>query len=121
MYSQPLPDLEKDDWEKLSRRVYRANADGLPVPDMDPGIGTAMRELGQSGDPWRYFDALADTPTLVLHGVLSDVLSPGTLARMHARMPDLQSIEVPNRGHVPMLNEPECLAAIDGFLQALPG
>jgi len=121
VYGQSLPDIGDEEWARLARRGYRANDDGVPLLDMDPDIGTAIREAGaQSGDPWQLFDALAATPTLVLHGVLSDILSPGILSRMHARMPGLQSVEVPNRGHVPLLDEPECLAAIDAFMGGLP-
>jgi pimeloyl-ACP methyl ester carboxylesterase len=35
---------------------------------------------------------------------------------MAREKPDLEYITVANRGHTPMLNEPECLAAIDAFL-----
>lgn len=121
VYGQSLPDLDAAGWEEVARRGYRANADGVPALDMDPNIGTAIREAGAvGGDPWLLFDALADTPTLVLHGALSDILSLEILARMHARKPDLQSVEIPNRGHVPLLDEPESLSAIDRFIDSLP-
>jgi hypothetical protein len=35
---------------------------------------------------------------------------------MAREKPDLQHITVENRGHTPLLNEPECLAAIDAFV-----
>jgi hypothetical protein len=35
---------------------------------------------------------------------------------MKAENPDLMQLEVAQRGHVPLLDEPECLAAIDDFL-----
>jgi hypothetical protein len=38
---------------------------------------------------------------------------------MRREKPDLRSVEVANRGHAPLLNEPEVLAAIDGFLAQL--
>ncbi|MDH4105223.1 MAG: alpha/beta hydrolase, partial [Gammaproteobacteria bacterium] len=37
-----------------------------------------------------------------------------------ARKPDLVRVEVPNRGHVPLLDEPEAVAAIDAFLARVP-
>jgi hypothetical protein len=36
---------------------------------------------------------------------------------MQARKPDLHVIEVPDRGHAPMLDEPEALQAIRAFLE----
>ena len=53
---------------------------------------------------------------LAVRGATSDILSSETLARMQREKPDLQSIEVPNRGHVPTLREPGVLAAIDDLL-----
>jgi hypothetical protein len=37
---------------------------------------------------------------------------------MQREKPGLKVLEVANRGHAPMLDEPECLAAIDEFLGA---
>ena len=62
---------------------------------------------------------LAAVPTLLIHGVLSDVLNDDIAGRMRARKPDLEYVAVPNRGHTPLLDEPECLAAIDEFLSRL--
>ena len=39
---------------------------------------------------------------------------------MLAEKPDLLRVEVPNPGHVPLLDEPEAVAAIDGFLGSVP-
>jgi hypothetical protein len=39
---------------------------------------------------------------------------------MHAAKPDLVSVTVKDRGHVPFLDEPEAVAAIDGFLKGIP-
>jgi hypothetical protein len=38
---------------------------------------------------------------------------------MAAEKPDLVRVTVPNRGHPPLLDEPECLEAIDAFLRRL--
>jgi len=48
---------------------------------------------------------------------LSDLLSAATVARMAREKPGLQHVEVANRGHTPLLDEPECLAAIDAFVE----
>jgi pimeloyl-ACP methyl ester carboxylesterase len=53
---------------------------------------------------------------LVLRGALSDLLSAATVERMAREKPDLEHVTVPNRGHTPMLDEPECRQAIDAFL-----
>lgn len=120
IYGESLPGLSEADWKKLARRAYREGHDGVPRIDMDLEIGRAVREVAPTiGDPWQLFRALAETPTMVLRGALSDILSPGILARMVEIKPDLEVVEVPHRGHVPLLDEPECLAAIDRFLAGI--
>jgi len=44
-------------------------------------------------------------------------LSAATFAKMKAENPELEQLEVRQRGHAPLLDEPECLAAIDAFLE----
>ena len=61
---------------------------------------------------------LAKVPILAIRGAQSDLLNAATLARMQREKPDLEVLEVANRGHPPLLDEPECLAAIDQFLLA---
>jgi pimeloyl-ACP methyl ester carboxylesterase len=120
IYGAWLPGLSDAEWDKMTWRAYRAGADGVPVQDIDRNIGRAVREVGpQVGDPWTLFDALRDTPTLLLHGVLSDILSPEIIRKMRARKPDLQVVDVADRGHVPLLNETECIDAIDAFIAEL--
>lgn len=120
IYREWWPGLSDEQWMRMARRAYREDAGGVPRLDMDLALGTAVRELGpQSGDPWQAFDALHDTPTLVLRGERSDVLSEEILHRMRQRKPDLSTVTVANRGHVPLLDEPECIAAIDQFVGGL--
>jgi hypothetical protein len=54
---------------------------------------------------------------LVLRGALSDLLSATTVTRMQREKETVQAVTVPNRGHTPLLNEPECVTAIDAFLE----
>lgn len=117
IYSVTLPGLTEAEWRKMAWRAYRANSAGVPELDMDPNIGTAVRKIGpQTGDPWLSFDALAAIPTVVLWGELSDILTADLVEKMKVRKKDIEIVPVPNRGHVPLLDEPECVAAIDRFL-----
>jgi len=119
-YGEAWPGLTDEDWEQLVRCSYRENSDGVPVLDMDPMIGEAARTVGTGlDDPWQLFDGLRDIPTLVLQGALSDILTDDIVARMKQQKPDLQHAVVPDRGHVPILNEAASLEAIDHFLEKL--
>jgi pimeloyl-ACP methyl ester carboxylesterase len=65
---------------------------------------------------WPLFSMIKGVPLLVIRGALSDLLSAATVARMAREKPELQQVEVANRGHTPLLDEPECLTAIDAFV-----
>jgi len=121
IYGQWLPDLSDDGYKKLAWRGYRENDDGVPQLDIDVNIGRAVREVGpQKGDPWVLFDSLKYIPTTLLWGELSDILTKDIVDKMTAHKPDLEVVPVPNRGHVPLLDEPECVAAIDALLARVP-
>jgi pimeloyl-ACP methyl ester carboxylesterase len=113
------PDLDPARWEALARRSYRENESGMIVPDADPGIGDVVRSSPSAApDLWPLWRALTETPVLALRGAHSDILSEATLARMQRDKPELKAVTVPQRGHAPLLDEPECLGAIDDFLAA---
>lgn len=116
-YGGSLPGLSDAEWRRMAWRAYRADEKGVPVLDSDPDIGTAVREIGaQTGDPWLAFDALASIPTVVLWGMTSDILTADIVEKMKIRNDNIEVVAIPNRGHVPLLDEPECISAIDQFL-----
>ncbi|WP_405231963.1 alpha/beta fold hydrolase [Lentisalinibacter salinarum] len=116
-YGVAYPDLSDEEWLAYARTGYREDEHGVPRLDCDPKIGDALREVGgELEDPWVLFAGLAETPTLLIHGVLSDILTDEIVAKMRAAKPDLEVVPVPNRGHAPMLNEPASIAGIDAFL-----
>ncbi len=119
IYGAALPGLDDKRWLAFAQQGFRENAEGLPQLDYDPAIGRAIAEVsGEPPDPWPLFRALT-MPSLALRGEFSDILAPATLARMQREKPDLRVVTVANRGHVPLLDEPESLAAIDDFLASL--
>ena len=119
-YGFALPGLSDDEWLRHARRSY-SEVDGVPRLDMDPQIGEAVRSApGATPDLWPLYAALLPIPALALRGATSDILSAATLARMQREKPDLACVTVPNRGHVPLLDEPESIAAIDAFMTRVP-
>jgi pimeloyl-ACP methyl ester carboxylesterase len=96
-----------------------AETDGRPVPDYDWHIAQGTQTAVEQEPPelWPQFEALAPMPVLAIRGGLSDILSAATLEEMHRRMPDLRSVTLPDRGHVPFLDEPEAVAAIEALLE----
>jgi len=115
-YSHAYPDLSDADWLVHADRVFRREEDGRYVLDYDANLGKAVAAAGKPHDLWPLFRALADLPVLATRGELSDVLSEATYDRMAAEKPDLLRVRVANRGHVPLLDEPDCLPALEDFL-----
>lgn len=123
LYGAALPHFDDAAWLRYAGRSYREDGDGIPRPESDPMIGAAVREAAgvECPAPWDMFAALAEVPMLVFRGELSDLLSIEIVERMIAAKPDLVSVTVSKRGHVPLLDEPECVEALDKFFRRLDG
>ncbi len=125
MNERAFPTLSGDDWYVQARRTF-GEKDGLPKLDYDPKIGTGLRKsldaANGSAPPsmWAQFKALGHVPLLAIHGENSDILSVETLRRMGKEHPNFQSVTVKDRGHVPFLDEPEALEALDAFFAPEP-
>jgi len=121
-YGGVWPGLSDERWKELVRLSYRENARGVPEIDADPGIGELLRDTRAAApDLWALWGALARVPMLAIRGALSDVLNVSTLERMRRSHTGLKTLTVANRGHPPLLDEPECTAAIDEFLAQTSG
>lgn len=105
-------------WRMHAENVWHERPGARLALRYDPTLRDAVEQAGAAPAPdlWPLFDALAAMPLTVLHGANSDLLSADILARMQARAPAMRAIRVPDRGHVPFLDE---AAALDGILSHL--
>lgn len=115
-----LPHYEDADWDAFARRTFREGSEGAPVLDYDPDIAVPIRAAGAKAlvpNLWPYFRRLArKTPTLLIRGETSDLLSVGIADKMRKAAPAMAFAQISGLGHAPMLNEPESKAAIFEFL-----
>lgn len=105
-------------WRSHAERLWSEGSDGLALR-YDPRLRDAVLEGAHDDalpDLWPLFDALAGKPLGLIRGANSDLLSAETAAEMRRRRPDMVFAEVPDRGHVPFLDEPESVAAIAAWL-----
>ncbi|MBD3678863.1 MAG: alpha/beta hydrolase [Rhodobacteraceae bacterium] len=111
--------VPEDRWLEDARRHFTETSDGVTI-NYDPALRESFLAAynGPDADLWPFFEALAGKPVAVIRGANSDLLSADTVAEMQRRRPDLIAAEVPDRAHVPFLDEPEALAAIRSFLEA---
>ena len=105
-------------WRAEVEKFYDQTDDGLRIT-YDPKLRDAVIAAGAQPVPdlWPMFDALESKPLALIRGANSDLLSPETLAEMQARRPDAHVAVVPDRGHVPFLDEPEALTALGAWLK----
>jgi len=120
MFGEAWPDLSAERWSTLARRGFREDDSGAVRVDADPMIGEMLRAAPPAtANLWPFWSAISGIPMLAIRGAHSDILSAATFSRMKKENPALAQLEVARRGHVPLLDEPECIAAIDDFLATL--
>lgn len=118
-----FPLMQTADWERFTRRIYGESDSGVPRLLYDPAIAEPIAANESSAVPpdlWPVFAALAETPTMIIRGELSDILSRDCVEEMKRRKPDLQVFEVANVGHAPVLDEPGLVPTIKAFLATIP-
>ena len=105
-------------WLEEAKTHFVQDADGLNIT-YDPALRQAVEAGGEVPDLWPFFDALIGKPLCLIRGANSDLLSTLTVQKMQERRPDMIYANVPDRGHVPFLDEPASLDALRTWMDAL--
>lgn len=119
-----FPGAELAAWRRQAAAVWRELPGGGLALRYDPRLRAAMIEQSAAGiqfDLWPMLDRFGRVPLILLRGENSDVLSAETAEKMQARRPDLRYVVVRDRGHVPFLDEPESVAALEDFVTEIGG
>ncbi len=100
--------------------TYREGDDGLLHFDWDVNIAKPlMGAPNVNPNLWHCLLRLHPIPLLTFRGEVSDVFSEECFLRIGQEYPGTHLVTVPETGHAPTLSEPECIAALDAFLQDL--
>ena len=111
-----FPDFTDADWLAFARRTCRETEGGV-AHDYDPAIAVPFETESGGADLWPLWQAMDGLPVLVVRGAISDLISTATVTEMDRRHEGpFASVEVPDRGHTPLLNEPAARTAIQHFL-----
>ena len=105
-------------WLEEVTRQTRETRDRLDII-YDPQLRAAVEAAASHPTPdlWPLFDALQGIPLALIRGAISNILSPSTATEMRRRRPDMAFAEIPDRGHVPFLDEPQSLSLVHRFLE----
>jgi pimeloyl-ACP methyl ester carboxylesterase len=119
LFDAQFPKLTATDWLKAAQRAYKEDK-GRLVPTYDVNLAKTMEgvDLERPLPPlWKEFDALRNHPVMVIRGANSDILSAATVEAMGAHHPGLDTLEVADQGHAPLLMENDVIARIRAFVE----
>ncbi|WP_310567792.1 alpha/beta hydrolase [Hydrogenophaga sp.] len=119
-----------DQWAALSRPMLRER-DGRWWLHYDPAIAVPFKALTAAEDEavarqavsageaalWGLYDAIR-SPTLLLRGADSDLLTRETAQQMTGRGPKARCVEIPGVGHAPTLVSDDQVSVVRDFLWA---
>ena len=115
-----FPDVPLGRWRQQAEFMWAEKEGGGLDLRYDAKLRDALigqAEAGEVMDLWQMFDGFNKIPLGAIRGANSDLLTAETLAEMENRHGGLITATVPNRGHVPFLDEPEALAVITAILE----
>jgi len=118
LFDAQFPKLGPEDWPTAAHRTFKQEKDGRLVPTYDVRLAKTME--GVAFDTplpalWKEFDALANVPLMVIRGENSDILTAATAEAMRAHRTKMETLEVPDQGHTPLLAEADVIARIADF------
>ena len=107
-------------WAAMAARLYAESERGLELR-YDPALREAFLAAFDSppADLWPLWEATKGLPVALIRGANSDLLTADCVARMQSLRPDMGFADVPDRAHVPFLDEPEAVAVIRRWVGAL--
>lgn len=107
-------------WLDEAKRHFIETDQGLDI-NYDPALRQSFLASlkAQEGDLWPLFDAACGRPLALIRGANSDLLTAAVADEMLARCPAMIHEDVPDRGHIPFLDEPESIRVIHQFLGLL--
>ncbi len=92
-----------EQWFRMTSQSLRRKDNGRFTVHFDPDIIQVSDETVPTIDLWDLFKQV-DCPLMLLHGLLSDVLTRDIVARMSAIHAGMKVIRIPDCGHAPGLH-----------------
>ncbi|MDF1750284.1 MAG: alpha/beta hydrolase [Alphaproteobacteria bacterium] len=108
----------EEDWRYLAELSLKQDAEGKWVMAYDTRIADAFKDTEITDiDLWPFWQQIS-TPTLVLRGAESDLLTRETAEKMTRTGPMAKLIEVPDCGHAPALMDASQIGLVLDWVQS---
>lgn len=121
LFDAQFPKLMAEDWLAAAHRAFKQDKGAL-APTYDVRLAKTLEGVNfEKPFPplWKEFGALAQAPVMVVRGGNSDILSTETVEAMAKHVAQheatLDSVEVPDQGHAPLLAEADVIGRIAAF------
>ena len=116
-----MDNVPESRWLEEARRHALPDGKGGLKINYDPALRDSFLAAfeGPPPDLWPLFQACAGLPLALIRGANSDLLTAAQAAEMRAARPDMIFAKVPDRAHIPFLDEPESVAALHAWLAAV--
>lgn len=124
LFGTVFPSLTDAEWMAWARRAFREKAGGGLERTYDLKLAHTLDGLDPANplpQVWELFDKLASVPLMLIHGGLSDLLSPQGVRDMVARRRDIDLVEVADQGHAPLLADRPTMERIVAFCARCDG
>lgn len=118
LFGSAFPSLTDAGWMEWARRAFREKQGGGLERTYDLKLAAAFSGLDPANPPkpiWDLFDKLQGKPLMLIHGVLSDLLSAQGVTNMMARHPGIELVQVADEGHAPLLADKPTIERIVAF------
>jgi pimeloyl-ACP methyl ester carboxylesterase len=118
LFGSQFPKLGPADWLANAHRAFKEEK-GRLVTTYDVRLAQVLDGIDAARPLpplWKEFDALANVPVMLIRGANSDLLSAATVEAMRARRTALETFEVADQGHAPLLAEADTIARIVQFV-----
>lgn len=105
-------------WLAEVKNHYIETPEGLDLR-YDPKLRDAVLAAGAQPTPdlWPLYNAMQELPLCLIRGANSDLLTEDTADEMLNRRIDMVRADIPDRGHVPFLDEEDALDALHEWLE----
>lgn len=112
-----FPNVSMTRWHEEVSKFFVQTEAGLEL-SYDPKLRDAVEAASHQAVPdlWPWFEALNGVPLAIIRGANSDLLTQACFDDMMRRIPGAHGAVVPDRAHVPFLDEAEAVAALHAWI-----